>query len=133
VTKTTQLNSDFILKAGLKLVSSSTPRKYQAVLNILSINDYHKESDIAQCITDSCEYSVTATMAIDGQGDRTLELNTTYNGGKGLNQPIHIVGVDMFWEGAMKLYQLFKTPVVINRTGSVVVPLDSGARQLKTE
>jgi hypothetical protein len=70
-------------------------------------------------------------------GQKTLELDTIYFGGRGLNQPINIVGVELYWQGG-KIIQMLKTPVQITKTGRIPIPLDQVEEQenhmnLKTE
>lgn len=82
VTKSRELDSRFILVGGFKFgTSNSTTITYTAEGGLLSASDYNNEADIQKCLSENCDYAVSAVLVLNKLSrEKQLTLNYEFNG-----------------------------------------------------
>ena len=78
VTKSRELDNRFILVGGFKLATSnSTTITYTAQGGLLSAADYNNEEDIQKCLSENCDYAISAVLVIN-KLSREKQLSLSY-------------------------------------------------------
>lgn len=130
VRKTSDLGNEFILRGAFAFNSKNSTddlKHYDSVLGMLSIRDYNNESNIQACIREGCEYTVAAVLSISNSS-KSLDLTIVYTGGQKLNEPQVIKRVELYYNGG-KIVQPLASPVTIQNTGRVTIPLNISDEQ----
>lgn len=130
VRQTKELGNIFQLVAGFKFDQSRSTdqvKYYRAVGNILSIRDYNDDGLITRCISQGCLYTLNFALTIT-QNTRTLEIDSFYTGGVGLNQLIAIDKVTLYYDG-VQITNSLMNPVEITGVNKIVIPINDQLKQ----
>lgn len=125
VRQTKDLGNIFQLVAGFKLderKSTDDIKYWRSAASILSIKDYNDDAKITQCISQGCQYTLNLLLTIT-QNTRTLEVDSFYGGGLGLNQLVIIDQVTLYY-GDTQASSSFVNPIEISGNNKVVVPIN---------
>lgn len=77
---------------------------------------------MTRCISQGCLYTLNLLLT-DGQNTRTLEIDTFYTGGVGLNQLMVIDKVTLYFEGS-KIINTLANPVQISGVNKIIIPIN---------
>lgn len=102
--------------------STDQTKYYRGVANILSIRDFNDDGLVTRCISQGCLYTLNLLLT-DGQNTRTLEIDTFYTGGVGLNQLIAIDKITLYYDGTQVTNSLMN-PVMITGVNKIVIPIN---------
>lgn len=108
--------------------STDQTKVYHGSATILSIRDYNDDSLVTKCISQGCSYTLNFILTVTST-TKTLEIDSFYAGGVGLNQLILLDKVTIYYE-SNKVIKALPNPVEISGVNKIIIPLND---QMKME